>query len=55
LIATLSKKKQTQASKAVVDHDLKQPEVQQLVIQVKAEPERSLLSIVQDIKHGREE
>jgi len=55
LIATLSKKKQTQAAKAVVDHDLKQPEVQQLVIQAKAEPERSLSSIVQDIEHKREE
>jgi len=55
MIATLSKKKQAQAAKAVIDHDLKRPEVQQLVTQVKAEPERSLLSIVQDIKHGREE
>jgi len=55
MIATVDKKRQGKVAGAVVEHELKQPEVQQLVSQVRAEPERSIPSIVQDIESKRKE
>ncbi len=49
-----SKKKQNLVADAVVTRELKRPEVQQLVKQVKAEPTRPVSAIVQEVEQKKE-
>lgn len=47
------KGKQRRTAQAAVDHELKQPEIRQVVKQVKAEPTRSVTSIVREVERRK--